>query len=80
MEDYAVFQDAQRHTCIRVKRSPKGVDYIPFASEGLEVVRTSHKEFEMQYEHRLRDYPVQKAATTYLGASWVPVSDVAKKH
>lgn len=76
---YRVFQDAQRHTCIRVACSQEGVWLIPMHTI-IEVVFLSHKEFEMRYVRELTDYPLKKAAASYLGATWLTFSHEAKKH
>jgi hypothetical protein len=78
--DYGVFQDEQRHTCIRLKVGKTGVDYVAWSTSALEVAHRSNKEFEQQYTIELTDYPVKQAAQSYLGATWVPVSIAAKKH
>ena len=78
--DYAVFQDAQRHTCIRVAVGKKGVDYIPYSASEIAVVHATHLEFEKQYRIELTDYPVSKAALSYLNQSWTPVTPAAKKY
>lgn len=79
LADYAVFQDKQRHTCIRTKVSKKGVEFIPMDTT-LSVVTLPHKEFEQLYVIHLKDYPVKQAAESYLGASWLGVSESAKRH
>ena len=76
---YAVFQDAQRHTCIRVAQSSKMVTFIPMATE-LMVYDLSHYEFEKLYTKQLTDYPVKKAAQLYLEAKWLNSSPLAKRH
>jgi hypothetical protein len=76
---YAVFQDAQRHTCIRIATSAKMVTFIPMATELL-VYDLSHYEFEKLYTKQLTDYPVKKAAQLYIEAKWLNSSPLAKKH
>ena len=78
-EAYAVFQDAQRHTCIRIAVSNKMVSFIPMASELL-VYDLSNYEFEKLYATQLTDYPVKKAAQLYLEAKWLNSSPLAKQH
>lgn len=77
---YRVFQDAQRRTCIRINAASEGVLFIPMDSSGLEVVKLSNKDFEQRFTIECGDYPVQKAAESYLNAKWIAVSEVAKKH
>ncbi len=76
---YAVFQDAQRHTCIRIAQSNKTVTFIPMATELL-VYELSHYEFERLYTIELKDYPVKRAAELYLEAKHLLCSDLAKRH
>lgn len=76
--DYRVFQDTQRHTCIRVRCEKPGVWFIPLDTV-LDLQFLPHKEFEMQYVIELKDYPVRKAANTYL-APWQGVTPEAKRH
>ena len=78
-EAYAVFQDDQRHTCIRIAVSNKMVSFIPMASELL-VYDLSNYEFEKLYATQLTDYPVKKAAQLYLEAKWLNSSPLAKQH
>jgi len=78
-EDYAVFSDTEHHTCIRVARDSKHVQFIPMAGE-LTIYELTHYEFEKQYSTQLTDYPVKKAAATYLGAEWLSCTPAAKKH
>ncbi len=77
---YRVFQDAQRHTCLRVNVSPQGVHYIPWDVTTLEVKFLSNKEFEQTFVMESSDYPVKKAAQSYLSGTWMTVSPEAKKH
>lgn len=76
--EYAVFQDVQRHTCIRIGLDQHHVQFIPMAAV-LEVVELSHYEFEKQYT-QLEDYPVKQAARMYLEATHLERSPIAKKH
>jgi len=77
--DYRVFQDEQRHTCIRVNCCKQGVWFIPFEASSLDLQFLTNKEFELRYTRELTDYPVKKAANMYL-APWQQVSPDAKKH
>jgi hypothetical protein len=76
---FSVFQDAQRHTCIRIAQSNKTVTFIPMATELL-VYELTHYEFERQYTIELKDYPVKRAAELYLEAKHLLCSDLAKRH
>ena len=76
---FAVFQDAQRHSCIRIAQSNKTVTFIPMATELL-VYELTHYEFERQYTIKLEDYPVKRAAELYLEAKHLLCSDLAKRH
>lgn len=77
---YCVFQDVQRHTCIRVNVAAEGVHFIPMDASGLELRHLSNMEFEQMYIIELKDYPVKKAAESYLTGNFIPVTDSAKKH
>jgi hypothetical protein len=79
VDDCAVFQDVQRHTCIRIKCSKAGVTYIPMDTM-LDVKTLSHKEFEQMYVIHLKDYPVKRAASSYLSAAWIQVTAQARRH
>lgn len=77
-EDYAVFCDDQRRTCIRVARDSKHVQFIPMDTE-LNVYELTHYEFEKQYSIHMADYPVRQAAQKYLQANWLAVTPAAQK-
>jgi hypothetical protein len=64
-EHYGVFRDANRHTCVRVDSSRKGVAIIRMAAGALSVERISHLEFEREFEP-IPDYTPQRAAQRYL--------------
>jgi hypothetical protein len=79
--DYRVFQDSERHTCIRVNCASKaGVWFIPWDVNSLRLELLPHKDFEQQYVIELKDYPVKKAAASYIGATWVGCSEEVRKH
>lgn len=77
-EDYAVFKDAQQHTCIRISRDSRNVQFIPMATE-LTIYELSHYEFERLYVTQMTDYPVREAAKKYLGATWLSITPAAQK-
>lgn len=76
---YGVFQDEQRHTCIRLAESKAGYTYIPWDNVGLAVHKLPRREFEKRYVLELTDYPLKKAATSFLGATWVEATEEARK-
>lgn len=63
--DYAVFVDANRHSCIRVAIGHKHTKFIPLAAGELRVHQLSNAEFDKDYTE-LPDYAPQRAATLYL--------------
>lgn len=77
--EHAVFQDAERRTCIRISVDRKYTRYIPM-STSLSIEKSTHMEFEKRYTHHMKDYPVKQAAQMYLGANWLEVSPEAKRH
>lgn len=77
--DHAVFQDAERRTCIRISVDRKFIRYIPMGTN-LCVQKSTHMEFEKRYTQHMKDYPVKQAAQMYLGANWLEVSPEAKRH
>ena len=78
-EDYAVFWDDERRTCIRVAQDSRHVQFIPMATD-LTVYELTHYEFEKQYGQQVPDYPVKKAAEMYLKANWLTIQESARKH
>lgn len=77
--DYCVFQDEQRHTCIRVRCDKAGVWFIPFEASNLDLHFLPNKEFEQRFTRALEDYPVRKAARMYV-SPWQTISPDARKH
>lgn len=63
--EYGVFRDANRHTCIRVNIGRKYVEFIPMHPTEVAVQRMDEKEFSHTYEP-MPDYPVKRAAEHYL--------------
>ncbi len=76
--DYAVYQDEQRHTCIRVGMDRSGVQFIAMAGT-LDVCELPHYDFEQRYARAL-DYPVKQAAKMYLESTHLAISEIAKQH
>jgi len=77
--DYCVFQDEQRHTCIRVRCDKAGVWFIPYEASHLDLEFLTNYEFEHRFPRQLEDYPVRRAARMYV-APWQTISPDAKKH
>lgn len=65
MSDYAVFHDANRHSCIRVQIGHKHTKFIPFEAAELSVKSLTNAEFDRTYTE-LPDYAPQRAAEIYL--------------
>lgn len=65
MSDYAVFQDHNRHSCIRVAEGPKWVQFIPMASHEITIDRLTPREFYASYRP-LDSYPLKRAAEKFL--------------
>lgn len=65
MSDYAVFVDANRHSCIRVKIGHKHTAYIPMSATELAVKQMTNAEFDKIFTE-LSDYDPKRAAAAYL--------------
>lgn len=79
-KDYAVFRDANRHTCIRVAIDRKYTRFIPMSVVELKVETLGHEAFAKTYEE-MTDYSPQRAAQLYLhGDVAVQITPEARKH
>ncbi len=75
-----VYQDVNRHTTIVLGVSGTRkivVEHVPMAGQ-LDLVRTPLDTFVEQYP-TLMDYPAPKAAATYLGGGYIPVTPAARE-
>lgn len=64
---YGVYQDENRHTCIKLKEDDKHVWFVPMAAGELAQARMTSREFAHTYKV-MTEYPVRRAAEMYLGS------------
>ena len=63
-----VFQDRERHTCIRIKIGNKGTAFIPMDAEGIVVKWVPTSQFEKDW-NPLPSYEIRAAASQYIQSS-----------
>lgn len=77
---YGVFQDLNRHTCIRVKIGVRYTEFIPMEAGALGIQKINSTEFAKTYEPLL-NYSLQRAAEKYLFRSELQeVQPQAREH